>query len=204
MSIYRLQVSWQFDTVAPRDAMVITPHFAIDGNVGSLDGLCKDMVDGLQAITPIPGEVRCKAYDAQGTPPVYPVGDYIVNKGLTHPHTYPRELALCLSFYSGRNVKRQRGRIYLPPRFLQVETDKTNPVTPIAKMDQVADLFEGLGGINVDWVVYSRLLDKAFPVTNYWYDNEWDVMRSRGRPANLRYTGTTAEASTAAVEQPLA
>lgn len=203
MSIWRLQCSWQYDTVAARDAMVITPHFEVLNPNPDVQQLCEDMVSGLQGITNSTGEVRVKGYDAQGSKPVYPEGDAVVNAGLMQSTGVPRELAVCLSFYGSRNVKRQRGRLYLPAHFLGVNVSAKNPATPIAKLASLANLFQGLGGVDVDWVVYSRILDRAFPVTNWWYDNEWDVMRSRGQRSTSRVTGTTSEAFGSEVEVPL-
>ena len=196
MSIWRLQCSWQYHSVNARDKVVITPHFEILNPAPDIQQLCEDMVTGLQTITNHVGEVQVKGYDAQGSIPVYPQGDAIVNKGIPQLVQHPGELAHCLSFYGGRNVKRQRGRVYLPLYLLGLGASGVRPTHPIAKVDQVAELFKGLGGVDVDWVVYSRLLDRAFPVTNYWYDDEWDVQRSRGLRGSKRTVGTTTEAGT--------
>jgi hypothetical protein len=42
----------------------------------------------------------------------------------------------------------------------------------------------------VAWVVWSRKDQVARPVTNYWCDDEWDTVRSRGLKAVTRQTGT--------------
>jgi hypothetical protein len=39
-------------------------------------------------------------------------------------------------------------------------------------------------------VVYSRREKVARPVTNYWVDDEWDTVRSRGLRSSTRVTGT--------------
>jgi hypothetical protein len=203
MPIWRLQVSWQLDTAAPRDGVIITPHFNDIGATTDPQNLCDDMLAGISTILPSTGEIRVKAYDAQGSVPVYPQGDSIINKGLPHTTTKPRELACCLSFYGERNVKRQRGRLYIPASLLALDTNNLRPVTPIAKMSALVDLFTGLGGADVDWCVYSRLMNHAYSVTNWWYDDEWDIMRSRGLRPTTRVVGTTTEAGSAR-EVPLA
>jgi hypothetical protein len=196
MPIWRLQCTWQADTVAPRERMMITPHFNDLGATTDPQNLCNDMLAGLNTITPFTGELRVTAYDAQGNVPVYPQGDAIINKGAQQATSSPRELAVCLSFYSERNVPRQRGRLYMPLFLQGVGNPQLRPTLPIAKMTQFVDLFTGLGGVDVDWCIYSRVQDKAWPVTNWWYDNEWDVQRSRGLAGTSRIQGTTTEAGT--------
>jgi hypothetical protein len=195
MPIWRLQASWQLDTALPRDKVVITPHFDDKGATTDPQNLCDDLLSGILAITPFAGEVQVKAYDAQGTVPVYPQGDALVQKGLSASWAAPREIAVCLSFYSQRNVKRQRGRLYMPAGFLGQVSLGLRPPSPLPKMESMVTLLKDLGGVDVDWCVYSRVLDRAFPVTNWWYDNEWDVQRSRGGRSTLRVLGTTSEAA---------
>jgi len=199
MPIWRLQCTWQLDTVAPRDKVMITPHFNDIGATTDPQNLCDDMLAGLQTITQHTGEVQVKAYDAQGSVPVYPQGDAIINKGVTQDSLFPRELALCLSFYGERNVKRQRGRLFVPLDFCTPGQPGLRPTMPVNKLGLLSDLLQGLGGADVDWCVYSRFLDQAFSVTDWWYDNEWDIMRSRGMKGTARVTGTTAEARGGAV-----
>lgn len=203
MPIWRLQVSWQKDTAAPRDRMVITPHFNDVGATTDPQNLCDDLLAGLNTITPTTGELRVKAYDAQGSVPVYPQGDSVINVGATQATANPRELAVCLSFYGERNVPRQRGRLYLPAWFLGTGTSTLRPSVPIGKMDALIPVLTGLGGPDVDWCVYSRRLDHAFSVTDWWYDNEWDVQRSRGSVGTSRIKGTTTEAGLRGEEVPL-
>jgi hypothetical protein len=196
MPIWKLQTSWQVDTAAPRDRFVITPHFNDIGATTDPQNLCDDLLAGLSTMTPWSGELRVTAYDAQGTVPVYPQGDSRINVNATQAPATPRELAVCLSFYGERNVPRQRGRLYMPCDILGLTTNSPRPPTTIAKMATLVGLFTGLGGADVDWCVYSRTLDAAFSVTDWWYDNEWDIMRSRGGRGTLRTVGTTTEAGT--------
>lgn len=196
MPIWKLQVEWSADSALPRDVFCITPHFN-DGGVGSdPQGLCDDLADALVAKTGIiTRETRVTAYDAQGTPPVYPAGMAVRNVGQAPSGTVPRELALCLSFYGTRNIPTQRGRLYIP-----LENAKGNGnivVRPNAgSMTEVAafaPIFSDLGGVDVDWCVYSRKLDTAFGITNWWVDDEYDVMRSRGLRPQTRLTGAVSD-----------
>lgn len=174
---------------------MITPHFNDIGATTDPQNLCDDMLAGLSTIFPTTGEIRVKAYDAQGSKPVYPQGDAIIRKSATMATAAPRELAVALSFYGERNVKRQRGRVFIPAYLLGANTSSLRPTGPYTKMTDLVGLFTGLGGADVDWCVYSRLLKHAYSVTNWWYDDEWDVMRSRGLRPTTRVTGTTTEAS---------
>jgi hypothetical protein len=138
--------------------------------------------------------LKCALYDVSRPKPNYPVATHTINPGTMTTQTQPRELCLCLSFYSGQNVKRQRGRMYLPLFYAGVSSATIEPTLPLMAINQTADMLANIGGIDVDWCVYSRVDDKAYPVTDWWYDNEWDVIRSRGLKGNQRIKGTTDEA----------
>jgi hypothetical protein len=189
-----MQCTWQYDSAAPRDRVMITPHFNDTGAGSDPQGLCDDLLNELMGITPGSGEVRVTAYDAQGSKPVYPAGTSVANETQVQNTTAARELALCLSYYAGRNIPRRRGRLYLPLAFLGVTGASLRPTMPVAKMPTLADAFANLGGVDVDWCVYSRFDNKAYSVTNWWYDDEWDVVRSRGLKGSTRVQGTTSEA----------
>lgn len=193
MTVLRMQCSWLYDTAFPRDRMVITPHFELTGAIQDAQDLCEGLADALDTWSGATGELSVKSYDAQGTPPVYPNGEAVRREGVVDTTNYPRELALCLSFYADRNVPRQRGRLYLPIPIVGFPSGVA--VVPVASQIQKAmdlgPVLAALGGSDVDWVVYSRADDDARRVTNFWVDNEWDVQRSRGLRATTRQTATT-------------
>jgi hypothetical protein len=197
--LLRLQVAFQSDTTFPRDNVVITPHFETKVDpTPNADQLCEDLATALSAWqAPTAGrQVVVRAYDAQGTPPVFPIGEAIRNLGVTVATASPREVALCLSFYSERNRPRQRGRLYIPFGVSSTGSPGLRPTT--TQRQKIADLvpiFTGLGGIDVDWSVYSRTDDTARPVTNWYVDDEWDIVRSRGMRPTARTEGTTTEAA---------
>ena len=195
MAILRLQCSFMYDTAFPRDRMVITPHFNDADALTSEQELCDDLADALVLWAGATGEVSVKSYDAQGTPPVYPNGEAVRNEGIVDSTNYPRELSLCLSYYSERNIPRRRGRLYLP---IPIVGNSANASilptqTQIDKAMALAPILADLGGTEVDWVVFSRAANAAYPVSNYWVDNEWDVQRSRGLRATTRAQGTVGE-----------
>jgi hypothetical protein len=196
MPIWRLQTSFMLDSTLPRDRCVITPHFN-DGGVGSdPQNLCEDLAAALDTWSNGTQEINVTAYDAEGTPPVYPAGDATVNAGVAGSTDGPREVAVCLSFYSERNIPRQRGRLFIPYGVLGVVGNITgvrpNSATQV-KVGDLAAIFADLGGLDVDWVVWSRADQEARPVSNWWVDDEWDTMRSRGLRATSRTSGTVGE-----------
>lgn len=190
--MFRMQVKIGADTPFQRDRMTITPHFS--QQIGPVDAqpLCEDLANGISSWTGTTREVAVTASDAQGSKPVIPIGYHIVNEGAVPQTAIPREVALCLSYYAGSNRPRYRGRLYIP---IGVVAGTTAQVRPTASHQQkVADLvnlFESLGGANIDWVVFSRVDNEPRKVTNWWVDNEWDTIRSRGLRAETRQVGTT-------------
>jgi len=197
----RLKCSWKMDSSFPRDRMVINPVFKADWAIDPESGLnpdsnelCQDLADGLSAWDGSAAEIEVKSYDLEGTKPVYPNGYGVANLGGTGSSGMPRETALCLSFYAGRNVPRRRGRLFLPGVFLTSAPGQRPTTAQMTNVGALSSLFEGIGGVNVDWCVWSTLDQEAFPVTNWWVDDEWDTVRSRGLRATTRITGTTSEA----------
>lgn len=194
MPVWKLQTAIGGDSALARDKCIITPHFNDSGVGTDPQGLCDDWAAAVHTWLGVTREINVKAYDAQGATPVYPQGETTINIGANPPANAPREVALCLSFFSARNVRRQRGRLYLPVPLFWGGQLGVRPSTPI--MDMCALLvpaLTGLGGADVDWCVYSKVDDEARPVTNWWIDNEWDTIRSRGLRGTSRAVGTTSE-----------
>lgn len=192
--ILRLQASFGADTAFPRDRAVITPHFQTAAVLTDADELCTDLATALRTWCGTTREVTVKAYDAQGTAPVFPIGSHTVDVGETPVSIVPREVACCLSFYSGQNVPRKRGRLYMPLFVLAAASAGLRPSSgQRTKIGDVATILADLGGVDVDWVVYSRANDSALPVSNWWVDDEWDTIRSRGLRATTRLQGTVSE-----------
>jgi hypothetical protein len=104
----------------------------------------------------------------------------------------PREVALCLSYYSERNVPRFRGRLFIgpwPKDFLE-----ERPTQFVREnLIQLARDIGNIGGANVDWQLFSPTRNAYSKITNAWIDNEWDTIRQRGRKPTERTTTTTNE-----------
>lgn len=194
MPVWKLQVAWAVTSTLPRDRMVITPHFDDAGALTDPQSLCDDLADALDVWAGASGELRISAYDAQGTVPVFPQGEVVRRPGTFFSMATPRELAICLSFYSERNLPRQRGRLYIPSLFAGGGLALRPSAVQQAKLGDLAGIFQGLGGTDVDWCVFSKTTNTARPVTNWWVDDEWDIVRSRGLRATGRLEGTTSEA----------
>lgn len=194
MPIWRAQVIWGADSDLARDRLVITPHFDDKGLATDPVGLATDLAAALNTWGGW-GSIRrtqVKMYDAQGTPPVFPQADVITNQAGYPVSGSPRELAMCLSFFAERNVARRRGRLYIPCPILTGGSPVVRPsLTNRQKVAELAPIFAGLGGADVDWVVYSRADDTGRKVTDWWVDDEWDVIRSRGLTRTTRTAGTT-------------
>jgi hypothetical protein len=124
----------------------------------------------------------------QATPPSAPV--YTGGQAGTPPtSTCPREVALCLSYFGQWNRPTFRGRVYIPGSLL----GSTVGAKPTGTQMTNAGSFATALGKNLPsgnyMVVWSRKKASAAQVTDWWVDNEWDTIRSRGLKADNRITG---------------
>jgi hypothetical protein len=73
-----------------------------------------------------------------------------------------------------------------------VPTTSARPTSAVRnRVAELVPILAGLGGLDVDWVVYSRVTDTARKVTNWWVDDAWDIQRRRGLRPTTRTEGTT-------------
>jgi len=182
MPLYRFQVTQGADSAFPADRIVNTLHFDDAGATTDPAQLCQDILDVWQAewLNSTARELRVTAYNV-GAPPQYPVASAVENEGLFPATGANREIALCLSYYNQRSNPRRRGRLYLCPAISQFSANSPRPVT--ATLNGAVELgtaLAGIGGIDVDWVVYSRTDASHHDVAGVWCDDAWDVVRSRG------------------------
>ena len=188
---YRMQCSWAFDSLFPRDRLMINPCFQDNGATSDPNGLCAALATALQTWAGTINELKVKAYDLEGTKPVYPAGQDTKNSGILSTSGQPREVAVCLSFYSQRNEPRKRGRLYLPVQLLSPTWAARPNVTTRDKVMQLGPILASLGGVDVDWIVWSERDRAARKVSHYYVDDEWDVQRSRGLKPTTRTAATT-------------
>jgi hypothetical protein len=202
MGAYRLQVAVWFDSVAPKDAMVIDPCFNIAGVYGlgppdDTQGLCNELATAVDTkIGVIHPQLRVRSYALPYVKGAGHTAEKVLNPGSVVATSWPRETALCLSYYAAQNKPRYRGRLYIPQAFWALALTGNRPTTTI--MNAVLawkDIFTALGGINVDWIVWSDKDGAHRPVTDVWVDDEYDSIRSRGLRPTTRVTATTTEAN---------
>lgn len=191
---YRAQCEFQLDTLEPKDVIAINPCFRDQGASSNPDGLATDLLALLNTWQQrgAPG-IRVKLYDLQGTKPVYPAAEKknAAWGGAPVSSNVVREVALCLSFYGTQNVKRHRGRLYIPLTLFGSAPSTYATATMMTKVMSLGPLFAALGGVDVDWIVWSKLDNAARKVEHYWCDDSWDTVRSRGLKSSTRQTATT-------------
>jgi hypothetical protein len=199
----RAHVTWQTGSLLPRDKIQITPCFRhqqilpVDGGP-EWDDLAEDLATGIRTSLAAGNAqaLEVKLYeikDPVAGEPNRPKGQHVLDPAnAAEAQTY-RELACCLSFYGGENAPHQRGRLYVPAfLLLTTSTVGVRPATVIQnKAGALATVFAGLGGIDVDWIVWSPTRKLATRVTNWFVDDEWDVQRRRGLVPAVRVAGTT-------------
>jgi len=193
---YRASIAVWGDSLASTDAMCINPCFHDTGLTSDPQSLATALCTAVVALIGASRQVRVRLYDVNGTKPIYPAGEKQLSTGLAAVSTIPREIALCLSFYATDNQPRKRGRLYIPMAIAGASpADMT--VRPSSAMRSIVSnwvpIFTGLGGVDVDWVVFSKKDNVSRPVTDWWIDDEWDIQRSRGLRGGVRTKGTTTE-----------
>lgn len=197
MPIYRLATAVNVGTMLNRDVMMINPVVNDQGLTTDPDSLAQDWANAVASKLSSAGapRVTVKVYDVQEHPHGPPKATKTANTLTYLPVRSIREVALCLSFYSGYNAKRRRGRLYIPLNWLS--TTASVPGRPdTSQQDAVgawAASLESLGGVDVDWSIYSKVDNVARKVTDWWVDDEWDIQRRRGDRPTARRTGTTSE-----------
>lgn len=191
------QVTADADGGLPRDQFANTFH--LDENVaGAFDSL-----DATQLATDTIAAFRtnvyslvanwklhCKVYNLADAIPRPPHADVTVGT-VTPDSTVPREVALCLSYYADRNLPHQRGRMYLPTAGWRSGLALRPATTDRNRALDLATAIAGLGGVDIDWVVWSPTQRVARKVTTAWCDDEWDTVRKRGLKSTSRSTRST-------------
>lgn len=197
----QFKCAFQVHDLDPKNAQCINPTFrhqtwqlGEDPLPADANALAQEMADKLTLMTgTMP--VTVKVYDIEKPKPNFPIGTAVKN-----PTASPRNLAVIpeaavvLSFYADINRPRHRGRLYLPAWLVGASASSMGREVPSALQTAAGDvaiMFAGLGGGNVDWGVWSRV-DHAFhKATNYWISSAWGTVRSRGIKESNRLQATT-------------
>lgn len=188
MTILRVQMGFPMDSALPEDVITVNPHFSSPDPAALLAALKANLIAwapvGVKPFT-------LKAYDAEKAPPSYPLA--IASQGGTPASgASPREIALCLSYYSTYNRPRYRGRLFLPYNLLSGGAPSLRPGTTQRNLviDFAKLVLSKALPASTNWVVWSTVDRKAYGVTDAWCDDEWDTVRSRGLAPTTRTTAT--------------
>jgi hypothetical protein len=186
MATYRASMAFPYDSSLPKDVISINPHF----NGSDPDALAAALKANLIAYNPVADKpFTIKIYDAAKAPPSYPLA--IAQQLGTPPASQnPREIALCLSYYTTYNRPRYRGRLFLPSSWFGT-LSMVRPTTAIqdAVLNFATVVLKPAMPAQTNWVVWSTTEKKSMGgVTDVWCDDEWDTMRSRGLAPTSRRT----------------
>lgn len=187
MAVYTVQMQFPFDSALPKDVVQITPHFFGDNP----QALVTALANNLKATTYVATHpFTIKAYDASAKPPSYPLA-VATQTGTPQNSGIPREVALCLSYYTTYNRPRYRGRLFLPPTwFTAVANVRPSGAIQSAVIQFATDVLTKALPAQHNWCVWSDVEGKNMgQVTDVWCDDEWDTIRSRGLKATNRVTG---------------
>jgi len=188
MPTYRMQVSMGADDPFPASKIINTIHLLDNGLTTDPENLCEDLATLYETafLNSTTREVKVTAYEV-GPPPQLPVASVTHNAGVCPVTNGNREIACCLSYYNERSNPRKRGRLYMPAAISPGGAAAARPASTL--IGDILDLGDGLaalGGLDVDWVVYSPTSGQTHPVVGTWVDNAWDVVRSRGLDPTAR------------------
>lgn len=98
----------------------------------------------------------------------------------------PSQVAICLAYFCGRNLKHLRGRIFLGP-LLASDINGYRPMdATLAQALVLAHNLFDIGGENVAHVLYRPKTHDTAVVTDYWAEDAWHIQRRRGRRSTKR------------------
>ena len=185
MAHYRVQISFQADSSIPKDAISINPHYNGDDAAGIAAALKTSLLAKTNVGATWPFKI--KVYDAEKPPPSYPLAT-AENAVAPKATAYPRELALCLSYYATWNRPGYRGRLYIPLQFTPGAVGlRPTGAQQTEALSWKTTLTSGLPPGTI-FEVWSPTYKRGSGVSNWWVNDEWDVVRSRGLRETSRMT----------------
>lgn len=178
--------SWAF-----RRGAEVSVEDAAEAAVFWLEGFYNSMASTFRPQSLVTPEIEFRVYDLEQPPPREPMffeGE-APRAGAGTPN--PEEAAVVLSFYSERNLPRNRGRVYIGPWMsggnLVVEGNVRVHDSIVAAMAAAANqLARGPQVSGIEWCVLSQSDQALKPVTHGWVDNSWDTQRRRGPEPTAR------------------
>lgn len=179
MPLTRWIISSNDSPAAPaKDAIVNTLYFNVSfdgGDPVDYESLGDDLMDIWSGAWAPGRRIDIRGYDMADPEPRPQKYQRTVDQPGTNP-AGPHQVALCLSYFADRNIAGRRGRIYLGPWSAPgVNATATNT----DKVINLAGSLAGLGGLNVDWSIYSPTKNEAYRINQAWCDDSWDIIRSR-------------------------
>lgn len=188
MALLRSLVTLSCSDDVPKDFDTNTVYHTVGFNLGDPTGgadavnHAEQIRDAFRDFPDYGGRhVDVKVYDMADAEP-RPVVGHAASAAATQARSQlgPGEVALVLSFYSDRNLPRQRGRIYLGP-FTGVHCSDGRPAgTLMSGAVALGDALFNIGGENVAHVIRSVAGNTTHVVHHYWCDDAWDTVRKRG------------------------
>jgi hypothetical protein len=173
----------------PKDFTSNNVYFQTDGSPGPTDW--QDVADHVKnafsgatgSFTAWAGnKITVTAYDLADAKPRPVKATSVYTPASWDTGTYgPRCLACCLSYYSGRNLPHERGRIYIGPWFYSHSNEKPDATV----LGYCMNLAHSLYGISLlgsmSWLhsVHSKVAGTTHAVNHYWSNDVWDIQRSR-------------------------
>jgi len=132
---------------------------------------------------------QVRVYNLQETEPRQPgIEEWTLGPGGSGADM-PNEVAVALSFFSGRNLPRQRGRIYLGPLKAIVAGNRVGDMDVgqnlLGAVPLALDILQSVGQA-MTWCVRSDVTGQMLPVTNVWCDDAFDTQRRRGKKPTTR------------------
>lgn len=194
MPLVRMLVSYGPPAGKPEDRLSNTLYFNVSGSVDDPDyqALADDLANIYkQQIWCRGAKIDVRAYNMADAKPREEKAFATQTASLTWA-TCPGQNAVALSYYADRNLPRRRGRIFTGKWPGSVDN------VPASVRDSIITFGQslaGLGGLNVDWSVYSPTNAQAgepdhYRISNIWVDDSWDVIRSRKIASTARSTAT--------------
>lgn len=201
---FRVLATFQRESNLPEDVAVNSWAFRNDSaTIGGFTAAVGAMLDAFYFGTASNGStvgeylsgniasVEYTAYDLGQAPPRAPIDcstDLV--PGFTGQEL-PGEVALCHSYVAGRNLARQRGRLYIGPLNTSALSNISGrPVPTGAFIDALVDRAANLEASTEDatWVLISQADQAAKVITGGWVDNAFDTQRRRGMAPTTRDT----------------
>lgn len=208
MPIIRAMAIHQGASGLPKDRYINNWHFVSDigVNVEEIGETIGGLLDGFYATVDayIPTSITREPYRLYDLADEEPRPVTFVDataQPASAADRLPYEVAACLSFYGTRNLPSRRGRVFLGPLtvnalsgFSESDDPQISPgfrtAVVAAAVAMGGSAVGGIGDEQLAHAVWSPTTNLAIPVLNYWMDNAFDTIRSRGSDATARTTGT--------------